>query len=129
MLSDFFSDGKLGGKRRALSAAIAQRDEWLAVSPAISRIERARQPMRTNTSGIPGVRHRMKTSYRDGRTFCYAVWTASGTPEPGVRRTKDFLVSRYGADDAREKAIAQRRAWELQMQRYDRAQRVAGKRA
>ena len=47
------------------------------------------------------------------------VWTASGSPRPNARETRDFYVGKMSEDDAREAAIAQRLRWEQQMERAE----------
>lgn len=121
-LMEYFADKKYGGKASALSEAMHWRDRAAKDLKPYTRVELARRKTARNTSGIPGVRRRVKPlKKRDGRTFEYQVWTASGTPRPGERKTRDFYVSKLGEDDAREAAITQRLHWEQQMERFEKA--------
>jgi hypothetical protein len=118
-VTEFFSDKKYGGKAGALSEAIHFRDTKVRELKPVPRSEIARRKTARNTSGIPGVRRRVKPLKRGEKVFEYVVWTATGSPEPGKRKTRDFYVSRLGDDDAREAAIAQRLAWEKEMERNE----------
>ena len=116
-ITEYFSDKKYGGKTGALSEAMHFRDRTVRELKPLKRSELARRKTARNTSGIPGVRRRIKPTRRGDKVFDYVVWTASGTPAPGERKTRDFYVSQLGEDDAREAAIAQRLRWERAMER------------
>ena len=118
-INEFFSDAKFGGRAGALSEAMHFRDVTVRDLRPYSRSELARRRTARNTSGIPGVRRRIKPVKRGGKVFDYVVWSASGSPSPNERRTRDFYVKKLGEDDAREKAIAQRLRWEQQMERNE----------
>lgn len=119
-LTEYFADRKFGGKAGALSEAMHWRDAAAKKLRPIPRSELARRITARNTSGIPGVRRRVKpVKKRDGKTFDYEVWTATGSPRPNERKTRDFYVSKLGEDDAREAAIAQRLRWEQQMEQAE----------
>jgi len=116
-LSEYFADAKHGGKAGALSEAMHWRDEAVKNLRPIPRSELARRVTARNTSGIPGVRRRVKPLKKPGgKIFNYEVWTATGSPQPGQRKTRDFYISKLGEDDAREAAIAQRLRWEKAME-------------
>ena len=119
-LMEYFADKKFGGKAGALSEAMHWRDDAVKNLQPIPRSELARRLTARNTSGIPGVRRRVKPQKtRDGKVIAYEVWTATGSPQPGQRKTRDFYISKLGEDDAREAAIAQRLRWEQAMERYE----------
>jgi len=118
-VTEFFSDKKHGGKTGALSEAMHFRDEKERELKPILRSELARRKTVRNTSGIPGVRRRIKPQKKGEKVFEYVVWTATGSPEPGRRKTRDFYVGKMSEDDAREAAIAQRLRWEQQMERNE----------
>ncbi len=119
-ITEFFADAKHGGTTKALRKAIRFRDRTTKDLQPYSRLELARRKTARNTSGIPGVRRRIKPAKKpDGNVVEYIVWTASATPLPGQRQTRDFYVSKLGEDDAREAAIAQRLRWERQMEIHD----------
>ena len=119
-LSEYFADGKFGGNAGALSEAMHWRDNAVKELRPYSRSELARRVTARNTSGIPGVRRRVKpVTKKDGKVFPYVVWTATGSPRPNERKTRDFYVGKLSEDDAREAAIAQRLRWEQQMERAE----------
>lgn len=119
-LMEYFADGKFGGKAGALSEAMHWRDDAVKRLRPFSRSELARRVTARNTSGIPGVRRRVKSQKKgEGKIFNYEVWTAAGSPRPGKRKTRDFYISKLGEDDAREAAIAQRLRWEQSMEKAE----------
>lgn len=108
-----FSDSRHGGKQKALRAAIACRDEQLALRPAMNSYEQAVRPKKTNKSGIVGVRRTVREVRRGKRVWKYDVWAATGTPTSGGRsKTRYFSINQYGVRKARQMAIAQRKEWE-----------------
>lgn len=127
-ITEFFPDKRFGGKAGALSEAIHFRDIKTRELKPIPRSELARRITARNTSGIPGVHRRQKPLKRGGKVFEYVVWTATGSPEPGRRKTRDFYVGKLSEDDAREAAIAQRLRWEQQMERNERKASLKPKR-
>ncbi len=121
-LTEYFADRRFGGKGGALSEAMHWRDDAVKKLRPIPRSELARRVTARNTSGIPGVRRRVKPVRKPGgKILEYEVWTASGSPRPNQRKTRDFYISKLGEDDAREAAIAQRLRWETQMERAEKA--------
>lgn len=119
-ITEFFSDKKYKGRAGALSEAMHFRDQTVKELPTVSRAELARRKTVRNTSGIAGVRRTEKKIKRGDNVFTYIVWSASSSPQPGKRKSRDFYVSKLGEDDAREAAIAQRLRWEKQMARNER---------
>ena len=119
-INEFFADAKFGGRAGSLSEAMHFRDATVKTLRPYSRAELARRKTERNTSGIPGVRRRVKPAKRGGKVHEYIVWSASGSPAPNQRKTRDFYVSQFGEDRAREKAIAQRLRWEQAMERNER---------
>ena len=115
-INEFFSDSKFGGRAGALSEAMHFRDGVVRDLRPIPRSELARRITVRNTSGLVGVRRATKTVKRRGKVFTYHVWSASGSPRPNERQTRDFYIMKLGEDEAREKAIAQRLRWEQQME-------------
>lgn len=108
-LMEYFADKKFGGQAGALSEAMHWRDDAVKNLRPSSRSELARRVTARNTSGIVGVRRRLKPVKRShGSLLKYVVWTAPGSPQPNQRRTRDFYISKLGEDDAREATIAQR---------------------
>lgn len=118
-LMEYFADRKFGGKAGALSEAVHWRDHAVKNLRPIPRSEIARRVTKRNTSGIPGVRRAIKRVKRGGKVLEYAVWEATGSPEPNKRKTRAFPVKKLGEDNAREAAIAQRLRWEQAMERHE----------
>jgi hypothetical protein len=105
-LSQLFSDGVYGGKRKALVAAIAWRDQMLELLPAKKQSGALRPP------GY-GYVVRYQGSNR---------WTAwLRTEGRGVKSTR-YSIARWGADGAYDKAAA----WLKREQRAVRARLRAG---
>ncbi|MHA3774456.1 AP2 domain-containing protein [Verrucomicrobiota bacterium sgz303538] len=110
----FFADRGHGGKRKALEAAKQERDRIVAENPGYTRKELAKKLRASNTSGITGVVHRTVKVRRNRKVHEYEAWVATGSPEPGVRKTKVFYVNKWG-EKARDLAVKQRRRWEREM--------------
>ena len=124
-INEFFSDRKYGGRAGALSEAMHFRDATVRDLKPLTRHEVATQKTVRNTSGIVGVSRRIKRARRGESSFDYPVWTATATIRPGMRKVRDFYVSKLGEDEAREAAILQRLRWERQMKQASR--KPAGK--
>lgn len=98
-----FSDGVLGGKREALKAARAWREEVIARHAPLSRQQYAQILRRNNTSGVPGV-YAIKNP--EGEV---TGWSASWL-QPGSNRylIRKFANSVHGAVRAKQLAITAR---------------------
>ncbi|WP_301101363.1 AP2/ERF family transcription factor [Propionivibrio sp.] len=97
-----FSDNILGGKQKALSAALEYRDELILAAPAAERNLWHRTIVRrNNTSGIPGVGLYKRTNGSER-------WRAEWIDENGIRKSRTFSVSIYGKRKAKQLAIAER---------------------
>ena len=103
MISRRFSDGRYGGKRQALAAAIRFRDVALSELEAL-RYERWRRSRKRshNTSGIIGV-GRYESLDRSKR-YVSVYWLAYWNDLAGKRYTQRFSVKLYG--ERRAKALA-----------------------
>jgi hypothetical protein len=110
-----FSDGVYGGKKRALDAAFAFRNQLLTDYSDFEHLVWVRTRLRkNNTSGIPGVgRYESITNVRTGHRDVY--WLACWTDEHGLRHRRKFRVSRYGERQAKRLAIAERKRQLLQI--------------
>lgn len=103
-----FSDAVHGGKRKALKAALAERDALLLEYSSFDHQIWVRTRLRkNNTSGLPGVaKYTRPVHPRTGRD--QAFWLASWIDENGASRKRKFAVSRYGERKAKQLAIAER---------------------
>ncbi|MEW6141313.1 MAG: AP2/ERF family transcription factor [Thermodesulfobacteriota bacterium] len=103
-----FSDGVYGGKRKALEAAVAYRDSFLARDRPVDHQIWIRTRLRkNNTSGIPGV-GRYEVRDNPNSRSVRAFWLASWTDEHGASRKRKFSVAVYGEEEAKLLAIAER---------------------
>jgi hypothetical protein len=103
-----FSDGRYGGKRKALAAAQTYRATLIAELPALSRQERCSIRRKNNRSGISGVsRHELAghTPRSPRRAYWIAQWPI-GRQKAKMRK---FSVKRYGEEGAFRRAVAARR--------------------
>ena len=96
--SKTFSDGRYGGKRKALRAAKAWRDEVLAGIEArgVQRRQRGRAPTLfsgRSSSGVDGVKLR---HHIDPRGYRAVSWAAEWHDRPYHRVTRTFSVRKYG---------------------------------
>jgi len=103
-----FSDGVYGGKEEALAAAIAYRDLLLSGhSPSEQSLWVRTRLRRNNTSGLPGVgRYERRANPNTGHRAIY--WNAAWLDEYGRNRMRKFSVFRYGEEQAKQLAIAER---------------------
>jgi hypothetical protein len=102
-----FSDSHYGGKRKALLAAKAYRDELIRLVPATEYQIWLRNCLRkNNVSGIVGVSHHViyKVDGSPGRQF----WLASWVNENGLTRQRKFSVGILGNKRAKQMAIEAR---------------------
>jgi hypothetical protein len=103
-----FSDGVFGGKREALKAAVEYRDSFLARDKPFDHQIWIRTRLRKNNkSGIPGV-HRYEIPRRSDAQNPRVYWIAAWTNEYGATRQRKFSVERYGEEEAKLLAIAER---------------------
>ena len=104
-----FSDSVHGGKRKALKAAIAFRDEMLAKLRDTDYSVWLRRKRSSNTSGIVGVARYVNVSQSEDHPLEYPYWQAFWRDHEGKRHTRTFSVLRYGEREARKLAIAARK--------------------
>ena len=98
-----FSDGVYGGKREALKAARAWRQEIIDTHPCYTRQQYAAIKRRNNTSGHPGV---SAVKNADGKIISWAaLWLTPGSDRYQRRK---FSVREFGLARAKELAIAAR---------------------
>ena len=103
-----FSDAISGGRRKALKAAEAYRDELLRrYSPYAHAIWVRTRLRRNNTSGIPGVgRYEQLDNPKTGSVRVF--WLASWVDEQGDSHKRKFAVPHYGERQAKRLAVAER---------------------
>lgn len=103
-----FTDADYGGRDESLQAAIRYRDEYLAkIDQFAHQIWLRSYVRRNNTSGIPGVARRDVMANRNPNNRM-VYWVASWTDEHGDNRSRKYSVSRYGEQEAKQLAIAER---------------------
>jgi hypothetical protein len=103
-----FSDGIYGGKREALKAAVEYRDSFIARDKPFDHQIWIRTRLRKNNkSGIPGV-HRYEITDNRNPENVRIYWIAAWTDQYGATRQRKFSVARYGEDEAKLLAIAER---------------------
>lgn len=103
-----FSDSVHGGKRKALQAAIAFRDEMLAQLRDADYSKWLRRKRGNNTSGIVGVARYVNVSQTQEHPQEYPYWQAFWRDRDGKRHTRTFSVLKYGERGARQMAIKAR---------------------
>lgn len=113
----FFADKKFGSKASALEAAEQHLQELLEKMPARGSLGRKTY---RNKSGYAGVA--LTRSKRRSRVYEYwQAWFGSGLNRKSVK----FSVNKYGFEEARERAIAARKNWELEYQQNAQEQQQA----
>lgn len=112
-----FTDGVYGGKRKALAAAIAYRDQIISRNPPMTLKEFCSVMKRNNRSGVSGVcRYASGDPRRDGKLRWY--WIARWSPEPGKTKQIKFSVNKYGEKDAFQRAVHARKKALAQLKGY-----------
>lgn len=112
-----FTDGVYGGKRKALAAAIAYRDQVISRNPPMTLKEFCSVMKRNNRSGISGVcRYASGDPRQDGKLRWY--WVARWSPEPGKNKQIKFSVNRYGEKGAFQRAVLARKKALAQLKGY-----------
>lgn len=101
--SKFFSDRQYGNAALAKKAAQQWRDQLLETSNLAEQARICRTSPR-NRSGVIGVSKVTVTT--NGAS--YQFWQATWSPQPGVRKTIKFSISRYGDQEAFRLAVIAR---------------------
>ncbi|HLF28140.1 MAG TPA: AP2 domain-containing protein [Anaerolineae bacterium] len=112
--SHFFSDASHRGKRLALKAALAWRDdtERALGKPRTERSVVAASPR--NRTGVIGVRRTTKARTRDGRKVS-PVYEVTWRPASGLLHRTTFSIRKYGKEEAFRRACAFRKEKEREM--------------
>ncbi len=103
--SKFFSDGKCGGKRKALALAREFRDEAVATMPKLTRFEIAQRKTSRNTSGVVGVHYSEANFRKRDKVYPTKSWVATWSLSPGVARSRRFSVDKLGEEKAFKAAV------------------------
>jgi len=112
MHTAFFTDLKLGGRRRALAAAQRHHRKLLKQFKPMTRRRWAELLRRKGSSGIVGVQRSVDRRFTEPRV----VWKATWSPKPYFVRRRQFSARKYGARNARWLAIRARIAGLRSMQ-------------
>src|SRR5262249_32919138 len=99
----YFADSLWGGRRGALAAALAWRDDRLPRLYPPVRVRRWTPRNRTGEVGVMVERRRI-----EGRV--HRAYAASWRPPGGGSPRRLFYVSKYGEDGAFERAVRARRS-------------------
>lgn len=99
-IEKYFSDLAFGGKRAALQAAKAYRDEVDAEFQKYTVTELSENPSIRNRSGVVGVRLHQQKDRRGEFEYYYWYWVAQWTDGHGRRRTRSFSVHLHGDEEA-----------------------------
>ncbi len=105
-----FSDGVWGGKRKALAAARAWRDELTQPLTEQAHALWLRNRLRSNNrSGLVGVaRYERTVDANSRKNSGAAFWLGFWIDEHGASRKRKFSVKLWGERGAKQKAIAAR---------------------
>lgn len=106
-ISKFFSDKKYGGMLPALDEAISFRDSFKIDIHAARADMPANTPEHKDGDKIPGVFFIRGKKKARSDEYC-SYWHAQWTTHEGERAYKNFFISRYGHEKARELAIQAR---------------------
>jgi AP2 domain len=100
--SKWFYDGRHGGSKKALAAAIRWRDRRIAEQPTLLMREFHCRKRSNNSSGVPGVEF-TKPKHQPGGS-----WQARIKLTDGRKRTKNFSIRKFGEAEAFARAVAAR---------------------
>lgn len=105
-----FSDGTVGGRDPAFTAATLFRDSVIARHPPLKLRDYSNIVKKSNRSGVVGVCRYCASETRDrpaGRQRWF--WVASWPLPSGQRRRVKFAVNKYGEEGAFKRALKARR--------------------
>ncbi len=105
----YFTDGVHGGKRQALRAAIAYRDQLLTTLRPLSRRAFCSIKKKNNRSGVVGVTRLSRVQRKGGRTWQADCWVAVWPIDGKRSQQKKFSVKKYGEQGAFVLAVKARR--------------------
>jgi hypothetical protein len=110
-----FSDMSYGDKSKALTAAMAYRDDLLSRYSPFTLKEYCSIRKKNNRSGVSGICLHVRIG-KDGESHRY--WIARWSPEPGKAKAVKFSVKKYGEEEAFRKAVLARMEALEQMNGY-----------
>ncbi len=105
----YFSDGGHGGKKIALDAAKAYRDQLIAQHPPMTRREVCVIRKMNNTSGVSGVTRIDVMERNKGRKVRRLYWDAQWPDRSGNAVHRKFSIKVYGERRAFQLAVQARR--------------------
>ncbi len=92
-ISKFFSDGKFGGREKALDSAVAFRDEHIEEWESFAKNHD--RPMHVGTRsniGHNGISYTQKKKKRNNKEYVEHVFSVCYSPEKGVNKNKTFYI-------------------------------------
>ncbi len=95
----FYDHHYVDGMQGSLAAARVYRDIVIVQYPPLTSAELRQRPLKTNTSGVPGV-------HRDCHSTGY--WVATTELRGSKNLVKKFSIKRFGEEEAKQMAIAER---------------------
>ncbi len=96
-ISRFFSDGRYGGKDKALTSAQEFRNKNLIEWQKFARNpDRAMHLGKQSNIGYPGISYCIKSKNRNGEVYQEHVFQVSYSPEKGVHKNKSFYIPKAG---------------------------------
>ncbi|QQD19125.1 hypothetical protein I6N98_04525 [Spongiibacter nanhainus] len=106
-----FPDKTWGGKRKALNAAKAYRDDIVSTYPPTTRKQFCTARRRHNKSGITGVyRYAKRYKLKDGCVKELWYWEAHWPTGKNSFEKATFAIKHYGERRAKQLAVAARKA-------------------
>jgi hypothetical protein len=102
-VTEYVADSRYGGKEGALRHALERRDAIESLSPPAVKLKRR---YALNKTGVVGVQLEV---WRMPSGHVVRYYTATWTELTGEKKRLRFLVSRYGAREAKRRAVQARR--------------------
>lgn len=104
-----FFESRCNGEQATLKLALAWRDTIIAEHAPISMVRFCAIVRSNNTSGVAGVTRQIKKQRRkNGNVYQYPCWDAAIPLGNGKHRYRSFMISKYGEEGAKQRAIEAR---------------------
>lgn len=117
--SKFFSDGKYGGKKKALEEAKRYLEEYKRKNPPPEKLPYQREPIATNKTGVNGISETYQRTRSGKKLHCFEVFWA---PRKNERKHKEFYFHHYSSrEEAFEEAVKFRKEKEAEILRIHKA--------